>query len=63
MAIHPMAGKPAPVELLIDVARVEGEYYARRPELSDAKQLASFDALAPQGKANADSRRFSEATV
>ena len=32
MPISPLAGKPAPKELLIDVVKLEREYYARKPE-------------------------------
>ena len=42
MTISPLAGKPAPKDLLIDVARLEREYYERRPDLGDpapARQL------------------------
>jgi phosphoglucomutase len=31
--ISPLAGKPAPKELLVDVARLEMEYFERRPDL------------------------------
>src|SRR4051794_9122861 len=42
MAISPLAGKPAPQEMLIDVARLEREYFERRPNLSDAAQRVVF---------------------
>ncbi len=29
MPIHPLAGKPAPKELLVDVAKLEREYLQR----------------------------------
>jgi hypothetical protein len=34
--ISPLAGKPAPREMLVDVARLEKEYFDRRPDLEDA---------------------------
>ena len=34
-ALSPLAGKPAPRELLIDVARLEREYLERKPDMSD----------------------------
>ena len=37
----PLAGKPAPKELLIDVARLEREYFERRPDLDDPNQLVT----------------------
>jgi phosphoglucomutase len=42
MTISPLAGKPAPKEMLIDVARLEKEYFERRPDLGDPNQLVSF---------------------
>jgi phosphoglucomutase len=49
MALHPMAGKPAPANLLIDVARLEREYFERSPDLSDASQLVSFGTSGHRG--------------
>jgi phosphoglucomutase len=49
MAISPLAGKPAPKEMLVDVARLEREYYARKPELSDPNQLVSFGTSGHRG--------------
>src|SRR2546423_647307 len=40
--LEPLAGKPAPKEMLIDVARLEKEYFERRPDLGDPNQLVSF---------------------
>ena len=34
--ISPLAGKPAPREMLVDLARLEKEYFDRRPDLEDA---------------------------
>src|SRR5262245_19046515 len=42
MAISPLAGQPAPKELLVDLTRLEQEYYERRPDLGDRNQLVSF---------------------
>src|SRR5437868_5774229 len=42
MKISPLAGKPAPKEMLIDVARLEREYFERRPDSGDPNQLVSF---------------------
>jgi phosphoglucomutase len=49
MAISPLAGKPAPKELLVDVARLEREYFERRPDLSDPNQLVSFGTSGHRG--------------
>jgi phosphoglucomutase len=42
MNIDPRAGKPAPPDMLIDVAQLEREYHQRAPELNDPRQLVSF---------------------
>src|SRR5713101_3031869 len=42
MTISPLAGKAAPKEMLVDVARLEQEYYERRPDVGDPNQLVSF---------------------
>jgi phosphoglucomutase len=47
--ISPLAGKPAPREMLIDVARLEREYFDRRPDLSDHNQLVSFGTSGHRG--------------
>ncbi len=49
MRISPLAGKPAPKELLIDPARLEREYYERRPDLKDPNQLVSFGTSGHRG--------------
>src|SRR5256885_17202685 len=49
MAISPRAGKPAPKELLIDVARLEREYFERRPDMSDPNQWVSFGTSGHRG--------------
>ena len=49
MAISPLAGKPAPKELLVDLARLEREYYERRPDVGDASQLVSFGTSGHRG--------------
>src|SRR5262249_17772992 len=40
--ISPVAGQPAPRSMLVDLARLEREYYERKPNLSDPTQLVSF---------------------
>src|ERR1017187_2153704 len=40
--LSPLAGKPAPKELLVDVARLEREYFERKPDVNDPSQLVSF---------------------
>jgi phosphoglucomutase len=48
-AVSPLAGKPAPKELLVDVARLEREYFDRRPDLQDPNQLVSFGTSGHRG--------------
>jgi phosphoglucomutase len=47
--ISPLAGKPAPKELLVDVARLEREYFERRPDMSDPSQRISFGTSGHRG--------------
>ena len=47
--ISPLAGKPAPKELLVDVARLEKEYFERRPDLDDPNQFVSFGTSGHRG--------------
>jgi phosphoglucomutase len=47
--ISPLAGKPAPKEMLIDVARLEREYFDRRPDMSDPTQLVAFGTSGHRG--------------
>jgi phosphoglucomutase len=47
--ISPLAGKTAPKELLVDVARLQKEYFERRPDLDDPNQLVSFGTSGHRG--------------
>jgi phosphoglucomutase len=49
MALSPLAGKPAPKNLLIDVTRLERDYYERKPDLADPNQLVSFGTSGHRG--------------
>jgi phosphoglucomutase len=49
MTISPLAGKPAPKEMLIDVARLEKEYFERHPDPHDPNQLVSFGTSGHRG--------------
>ena len=49
MSISPLAGKPAPADLLIDVARLERDYLERRPDLGNPEQLVSFGTSGHRG--------------
>src|SRR5215831_3276822 len=47
--ISPLAGRPAPEDLLIDVARLEREYYDRKPDVSDPTERVSFGTSGHRG--------------
>ena len=49
MTISPLAGKPAPKELLVDLGRLERDYYERRPDLDDRQQRVSFGTSGHRG--------------
>jgi phosphoglucomutase len=49
MSIHPLAGKPAPLELLVDVDKLRQAYAERRPDISDPNQLVSFGTSGHRG--------------
>src|SRR5215469_5072307 len=49
MAISPLAGKPAPKEMLIDPARLERAYFEGRPDPDDAAQRVSFGTSGHRG--------------
>ena len=49
MANSPLAGKPAPKELLVDPARLEREYHGRRPDVSDPGQRVAFGTSGHRG--------------
>ena len=47
--ISPLAGKPAPASMIVDLAKLEREYYERKPELDDPTQLVSFGTSGHRG--------------
>jgi phosphoglucomutase len=49
MAPHPLAGHPAPAELLVDVGRLERLYYEGRPDPDDPLQRVSFGTSGHRG--------------
>src|SRR6185369_12076946 len=48
-AISPLAGHPAPKEMLVDVSQLERAYYSRLPDLDDPSQLVSFGTSGHRG--------------
>ena len=59
--ISPLAGKPAPKDILVDPARLEHEYYARTPDLADPTQRVSFGTSGHRGSPQSGS--FTEAHI
>jgi phosphoglucomutase len=49
VTISPLAGKPAPKEMLVDPARLEREYYARKPDMGDPNQRVTFGTSGHRG--------------
>ena len=49
VGVSPLAGRPAPRELLVDLARLEREYYERQPDLADPAQMVSFGTSGHRG--------------
>src|SRR5690349_12322454 len=60
-SISPLAGLPAPPELLIDTARLEREYYERRPDLANREQMVRFGTSGHRGSSLRGS--FTEAHI
>jgi phosphoglucomutase len=61
VTISPLAGKPAPKELLVDLARLERAYYDGRPDVGDPNQLVSFGTSGHRGSSLRGS--FNEAHI
>ena len=49
MALSPLAGKPAPAHLLVDLERLEKAYFDRSPDPADASQRVSFGTSGHRG--------------
>ena len=49
MALSPLAGKPAPSDMLVDPAQLERAYYECRPDLEDPSQRVSFGTSGHRG--------------
>jgi phosphoglucomutase len=47
--VSPLAGKPATKDMLIDVAKLERDYFDRRPDVDDPTQLVSFGTSGHRG--------------
>jgi len=49
MALSPLAGKPAPKEMLIDPEQLEREYYVRKPDPAEPAQQITFGTSGHRG--------------
>jgi len=61
MAIHPLAGKPAPRDLLVNVPRLVAAYYSLSPDAGDPAQRVAFGTSGHRGSSLRGS--FNEAHV
>jgi phosphoglucomutase len=61
MPIDPLAGKPAPANILIDVSKLERDYFDRKPDTADPAQLVSFGTSGHRGTSS--NGAFSEAHI
>jgi len=59
--LSPLAGKPAPANLLIDPAALERTYYENRPDLANPHQLVSFGTSGHRGTSS--NGTFTEAHI
>lgn len=61
MSLHPLAGKPAPIELLVNVPRLVSAYYTGDPDPADPAQRVAFGTSGHRGSALRNS--FNEAHI
>src|SRR5262245_29577302 len=47
--VSPLAGRPAPESLIVDLVRLEREFYERKPDLGEPAQLVSFGTSGHRG--------------
>jgi phosphoglucomutase len=55
MAVHPLAGKPAPKDILADIPRLLKDYAAQRPDPENPAQLVSFGTSGHRGSSSSGS--------
>src|SRR5207247_2148400 len=61
MAISPLAGKPAPRQMLVDLGRLEQKYYERKPDVGNPDERVSFGTSGHRGSSLRGS--FTEAHI
>lgn len=55
MSQHPLAGKPAPKELLVNIPRLVSGYYTHAPDVKDPSQQVSFGTSGHRGTSGKNS--------
>ncbi len=55
MSLHPLAGKPAPPDVLVNVPKLVTAYYAERPDADVAEQRVAFGTSGHRGSSIASS--------
>jgi phosphoglucomutase len=61
MPISPLAGKPAPPDILIDVNRLESDYFGKTPDTANPDQLVAFGTSGHRGTSS--NATFTEAHI
>lgn len=61
MAVHPLAGKPAPRSMLVNIPRLVTTYYTRRPDPANSAEKVSFGTSGHRGSSLKGS--FNEAHI
>jgi phosphoglucomutase len=61
MTLHPLAGKPAPRSILVNVPRLVTAYYIRQPDPGESRQRVSFGTSGHRGSSFENS--FNEAHI
>src|SRR5580692_3617822 len=61
MSPHPLAGKPAPKDLLIDASQLEAMFYESKPDPGNPNQLVSFGTSGHRGTSS--NGTFTEAHI
>ena len=61
MGLHPLAGQPAPPDILVNVPRLVTEYYARRPDPDNPAERVAFGTSGHRGSSLRGS--FNEAHI
>ncbi len=49
MAVHPLAGKPAPAEILVNIDKLLSAYFTERPDPAEPEQRVSFGTSGHRG--------------